>query len=145
MVAIASVLVTSATSSLTRTSNLPSPRLTPGWYNPFVSQGNISSTICVSGYTATVRPSYSYTKALKQMELKFRRMPGTVSDYELDHFIPLELGGNPYDTRNLWLEAWAGANKSDPYENALHKQVCNGSITLKQAREDIISFKRTNG
>jgi hypothetical protein len=131
--------------SFGQSSNLPNKRLTPGWYNPFVRQSNIQSTICVSGYSASVRPSYGYTSALKKMELKFRRMPGSISDYELDHFVPLELGGNPYDTRNLWLEAWDNAHKSDPYENKLHKMVCDGSITLKQARMDIIDFKRANG
>ncbi len=127
------------------TDNLPQRNLTPGWYNPFVNQSNIHNTICISGYTATIRPVYSYTSNLKKLELRYRRMPGTVSDYELDHFIPLELGGNPYDTRNLWMEAWANAHKSDPYENQLHKMVCNGSITLKQAQLDIIAFKRVNG
>lgn len=125
--------------------NLPSKRLTPGWYNPFVNQGNISSTICVSGYSASVRPNYSYTSNLKKLEIHYRRLPGTVGDYELDHFIPLELGGNPYDTRNLWMEKWSNAHVSDPYENQLHRQVCNGSLSLREARENIITFKRANG
>lgn len=139
------VVVLIVGNSKAATTNLPQRNLTPGWYNPFVNQGNINSTICVSGYTATIRPAYSYTSNLKKLELRYRRMPGTVSDYELDHFIPLELGGNPYDTRNLWMEAWSNAHKSDPYENQLHRQVCNGGLTLRQAREDIIAFKRAHG
>ena len=29
---------------------------------------------------------------------------GRMRDYEEDHLIPLELGGAPADTHNLWLE-----------------------------------------
>ncbi|MFD8393034.1 hypothetical protein ACFV2N_28495 [Streptomyces sp. NPDC059680] len=39
--------------------------LTPSAYNPDVTQSNIHSTICVSGWTATVRPPTSHTNPLK--------------------------------------------------------------------------------
>ncbi|MGW4994883.1 hypothetical protein ACWEQ3_46110 [Streptomyces mirabilis] len=38
---------------------LPDSSCTPGSYNPNVTQSNIHSTICVSGWTATVRPPTS--------------------------------------------------------------------------------------
>ena len=44
---------------------LPDPICTPGSYNPDVTQSTIGSTTCVSGWTATIRPSTSYTNALK--------------------------------------------------------------------------------
>jgi hypothetical protein len=44
---------------------LPDSSCTPGSYNPDVTQSNIHSTICVSGWTDTVRPSTSYTNPLK--------------------------------------------------------------------------------
>src|SRR5205809_6906934 len=83
---------------------LPSKHITPGWYNPDVKQSTISKTICVRGWTATIRPPYSYTSYVKKSELRYERLPGSIKDYELDHFIPLELGGSSYDTRNLWME-----------------------------------------
>ncbi|MGW4529241.1 hypothetical protein [Amycolatopsis sp. NPDC004378] len=35
---------------------LPDPACTPGALNPDVTQASIGSTICVSGWTATIRP-----------------------------------------------------------------------------------------
>lgn len=40
---------------------LPDPACTPGAIDPAVTQANISSTICRSGYTSTVRPPASDT------------------------------------------------------------------------------------
>jgi hypothetical protein len=35
--------------------------------------------------------------------------PGHIArEYELDHLIPLELGGDPLDPQNLWLQPWRG-------------------------------------
>jgi len=35
---------------------LPNSHVTPGALNPSVTQANIHSTICVRGYTKTIRP-----------------------------------------------------------------------------------------
>jgi len=48
---------------------LPNSRVTPGALNPSVTQANIHSTICVPGYTKTIRPPASYTTALKIRQL----------------------------------------------------------------------------
>src|SRR5579872_5329391 len=40
---------------------LPDPTCTPGSIDPAVTQATILSTICVNGYTKTVRPPVSYT------------------------------------------------------------------------------------
>jgi hypothetical protein len=66
-------------------------------------------------------------------------------DYEEEHLIPLELGGNPTDPRNLWPEPYAksipdgGARAKDEVENYLHKQVCAGVIPLQTAQQEIAS------
>lgn len=89
------------------------------------------STICVPGWTATIRPPLSYTEALKRSQLP----PGAkLSNYEEDHWIPLELGGAPREPRNLWPELWPDAHKKDAQENALRKAVCGGEISLEEAR-----------
>lgn len=44
---------------------LPDPKCTPGAINPAVTQDNIKNTICVPGFTRTVRPPVSYTTPLK--------------------------------------------------------------------------------
>ena len=59
--------------------------------------------------------------------------------YEVDHFISLELGGSN-DLSNLWPEPakpTPGFHEKDKVENYLHGQLCSGKITLVQAQQDI--------
>jgi hypothetical protein len=67
------------------------------------------------------------------------------SHYEEDHLISLELGGAPRSRRNLWAEPWSQAHKSDPRENAWHKKVCKGTLTLRQAQAEELAYKRAHG
>jgi hypothetical protein len=77
---------------------LPDPTRTPGALNPEVTQATIGSTICVRGWTRTIRPPQSYTSALKRQQLReFGYSDRRMSDFEEDHLVPLALGGAPYD------------------------------------------------
>ena len=120
---------------------LPDSACTPGSYNPSVTQSTIGSTICVSGWTATVRPPTSYTNALKaQGIVDYGYSDTTMSDYEEDHLVPLELGGAPRDPANLWPEPHYGsptAYTKDGVETKLKNAVCSGRITLASARNAI--------
>jgi hypothetical protein len=122
---------------------LPSSSLTPGVTNPNVTQANISSTICVSGWTATIRPPASYTTALKVKQLASGyALNGdtNTADYEEDHLISLELGGNPTDPNNLWPELYTttpNAHDKDKTENYLKARVCAGNMTLAEAQHEI--------
>ncbi|MFF6993009.1 hypothetical protein [Streptomyces sp. NPDC010273] len=122
---------------------LPDPSCQPGVYNSDVTQSTIDTTICVSGWTATVRPSSSYTTALKKVQIvQYGYTDTSTSSYEEDHFIPLELGGDPTSAQNLWPEPYAGsktAGNKDTVETKLKKAVCAGTITLSQARTHIKS------
>ncbi len=125
----------------------PDRLLTPGALNPAVTQATIGSTICVSGWTATIRPSSSYTSRLKIGQIvTYGYSDTSTAAYEEDHLISLELGGAPSDPRNLWPEPYAmsladgrptGARTKDSFENSLKKQVCAGTILLAQAQADI--------
>lgn len=120
---------------------LPDATCTPGSYNPDVTQATIGSTICVSGWTATVRPPTSYTNPLKaQGIIDYGYADTTISDYEEDHLVPLELGGAPRDPANLWPEPHYGTQTSytkDGIETKLKNAVCAGRITLAAARTAI--------
>lgn len=120
---------------------LPDSICTPGVADPRVTQGNIQTTICVSGYTTKVRPSTAYTDALKAQQIKAYGYSDTnLADYEEDHLIPLEIGGHPTDPNNLWPEPRTGsypATKKDGVENSLHNKVCSGLITLVAAQASI--------
>jgi hypothetical protein len=113
----------------------------PGAINPDVTQDNIKQTICVVGWTATIRPATSYTNAFKLELLHAQGLPDTdKTKYELDHYIPLELGGHPRNPDNLWLQPWGGAmgaKVKDRLETKLKKLVCDGEVTLERARTDI--------
>jgi hypothetical protein len=124
----------------------PNPDITPGTTNPDVTQANIHQTICVSGWTTTVRPPVSYTNNLKKEGItQYGYSDPKLKDYEEDHFIPLEIGGDPKDPKNLWPEPYdtkvsaktVGARQKDKVEDLLKKQVCAGTITLKEAQEQI--------
>jgi len=123
---------------------LPDPGCTPGAYNPAVTQSTVDSTICVSGWTATVRPPTSYTNPLKTQGITdYGYTDTSVADYEEDHLVPLELGGAPRDPDNLWPEPHYGtktAYSKDGVETKLKNAVCNGRVTLAAARTAI----RTN-
>jgi hypothetical protein len=67
------------------------------------------------------------------------------SHYEEDHLISLELGGAPDSHKNLCPEPHSQSVKSDPLENAWHKKVCNGTLTLRHARHEELVYKRAHG
>ena len=119
--------------------DLPDPQLTPGATDTTVTQENIRQTVCVKGYTKTVRPPAHYTNRLKKKQIReYGYADRNPKDYEEDHLIPLNIGGNPTDERNLWPEPrkseW-NAKKKDALEFALYKQVCKGSVSLKEAQD----------
>jgi hypothetical protein len=120
---------------------LPDRAVTPGARNAEVTQANVDETICVRGWTRTVRPPLSYTNRLKHRYLARAGLPrAAIHEFELDHLIPLELGGSPADPRNLWLEPWQGewnAHLKDDLERRLNRLVCRGEITLADAQEAI--------
>lgn len=110
---------------------LPDPRCTPGSYDPVMTRARI----CAAGYhTSTYRPPSSQTTRAKWnvVEPAYRQhVTG-----ELDHLVPLELGGSN-DMKNFWVEAGRIPNPKDTVENRLHREVCAGRISLRTAQLDI--------
>jgi hypothetical protein len=61
------------------------------------------------------------------------------SYYEIDHLVPLELGGSNRAS-NLWPEpegVLLGYRQKDRVENYLHREVCAGRMTLESAQRAI--------
>lgn len=108
-----------------------------GVMNPAVTQENIATTVCRSGWTKTVRPAASFTNALKSRQLAALHLPGRARDYEEDHYLPLELGGCPDCEGNLWPEPWPDARLKDVVETHLHREVCAGRLPLLEAQKMI--------
>jgi len=123
--------------------DLPDSALTPGYANPAVTQANVQTTICIPGWTKTIRPPASYTTKLKLKQLRgdgpYKSALGAAV-FEEDHLISLEIGGHPTDSRNLWPETWShpnGAHEKDQLENKLKRMVCAGTLTLDAAQQAI--------
>ena len=106
-----------------------------------VRQDTISQTICVPGYTASVRPSTSYTNGVKLKLMHEQSIPAEMAgSIELDHRIPLALGGHPRNLQNLTLQPWEGedgAKRKDRLERVLQKLVCASKVMLEDARRAI--------
>lgn len=99
----------------------PDPNCTPGaLLNVTVAQ------ICTPGYASKVR---NVPQAKKQQVLRaygLKSNPG-----EIDHLISLELGGSN-DLTNLWPQT--NYKDKDKLENLLHRQVCEGKLSLPKAQ-----------
>lgn len=119
---------------------LPDASLTPG-----LAATTDVHAICTRGYATHVRPKGALWRRLKDDAYNryhlARGHRSSVSPngvrrpaYEVDHLIPLELGGSPTDLRNLWPEPLADAKRKDKVENQLHTLVCSGRITLTAAQ-----------
>ena len=119
--------------------DLPDDKLTPG-----VTRDVDVNTLCHSS-TKLVRLTTTAMKlaVYKEYGIKPRHAPectGTGhSCYEIDHRIALEDGGAD-DIKNLWPQSYDGtwnAHVKDLYENFLHRKICNGELTIKQAQEEL--------
>ncbi len=122
---------------------LPDPACTPGATNPRVRATDEGSTICRKGWTTTVRPAYDVTGPEKVGSAAAYGYSGPFATGEYDHLVPLELGGDPNDPANLWLEpndrpgATSTTNSKDGLENRLRELVCSGRLPLAVAQSAI--------
>jgi hypothetical protein len=121
---------------------LPDPVCTPGAVDTAVTEATLASTICASGYTASVRPPTSITGPAKSASLvDYGMSAGPTVEY--DHLVPLELGGAS-TVSNLWPEPNKGTakgvnNPKDSVENSLKRAVCDHRVPLSTAQAAIAS------
>ena len=124
---------------------LPDRHCTPGALNPKVTTSTLKATICnPHGYTSKIRPPASVTgreKVANARSYGFKTDKASLHDAEYDHLVSLQLGGDPNDPRNLWIEPpspghtpGAGPNNDKTH---LHTAICNGSVTLAAAQKAI--------
>lgn len=109
---------------------LPNRRLTPG------AVATHSLAVICRTPTSSRRQVSDATKA--QVYARYG-LPVEHGAWEIDHLIPLELGGAVNDPRNLWAEPGAtpgghGSYDKDTVENHLNALVCNGKTTLAAAQ-----------
>ena len=68
-----------------------------------------------------------------------RTSSAVTSSYPGYHLIPLALGGDPNDPRNLWVEPQASPNPKDDVEFRLIQLVCRRKASLADAQAAIAS------
>lgn len=110
-----------------------------GRLNPAVTQATVAQTICRRGWAQSVRPSAAWSSKVKRSQLP---AGASVKDYQLDHLMPIELGGAPKDEANLRIMPVVRAKADDKEENRLHQSVCTGSMTLAAARVKMSEIKK---
>lgn len=112
----------------------PHRALTPGATLPVST-----AEVCVPGYSREVRDVSSATKreVFARYGLISVFADSTRNDFEVDHLIPLALGGSN-DIHNLWPQAYGtapwNARLKDRLENRLRQLVCAGELPLAEAQ-----------
>jgi len=103
--------------------------------NPAVTQATITDTVCVPGWTKSIRP---YVEEMRMIKAEMLAAIGESHEhrnrYQLNHRIPLALGGATIDRRNLILQPMALALEKDAIERCLVVAVCDGRLGLDEAR-----------
>lgn len=115
-------------------SHLPNPKLTPG-----DALRVTRDDLCDHKYE-DLDDSTPVTVKDQVFKRYGIRMGGPES-YNIDHLIPVSLGGSN-DVKNLWPQPLSGEwnhQKKNKLEDHLHKLVCQGELDLKTAQREIAS------
>lgn len=129
--------------------SLPNPRFGSG----STTGGGTFSQVCphVDPSLEAARPTTAEKAAIyHEYGLSY---PQPYGNFELDHIIPIELGGAPDSQQNLFPERNSAPdpamdakwhlssafvhNRKDTLEDALHQLVCSGKVDLALAQHDI--------
>lgn len=130
---------------------LPDPRCTSLTTNPDVTPATIRSTICRPGWATSVRPPVSVTNRIKAERIRAYGLDGVMAahDIELDHLVPISLGGGLADVAGLWPQPEAAPNLKDDVERAANAAVCRKGrdlrLTQRQMAGDWLALGRALG
>ncbi len=113
-------------------------RCSPGAYSSKLTKAVICSPSFRTGPIRNVPDSEKH-----QVEVEYGLAPKPYgSTLEIDHIVSLELGGsndpaNLYPERASFADNGPGYHVKDVLENAAHKAVCAGTISLRAAQREI--------
>ena len=127
------ILLACTAGSLASSPIRPDPRLTPGVGLPGITVTQIRQ----SGWAKRHRDVPEKEK--RRVYTEYGIAHHAPRAFEVDHLIPLELGGSN-DIRNLWPESYTGpwnAHIKDKLEDRLHALVCAGRLSLTVAQHAI--------
>jgi hypothetical protein len=113
---------------------LPDRRCTPG-----EAFGRVAALhVCRPGYAGSVGNVSAKLERAVYLEYDITRL---ASQYEIDHLVSLQLGGDN-SIANLWPEAATprpGFHEKDRLEKSLRQKVCSGSADLRAAQRMLAS------
>lgn len=108
------------------------PALTPGTLVP----GITVEILRQPGYAKRVRPGRWASARMKWATMKRYGISRLLfRHYTFDHLIAIENGGAPADPLNHWPQPVAEALLKDRLENALHRQIISGEVTIPAAAD----------
>jgi hypothetical protein len=91
--------------------------------------------ICSPGFSVSIRPPEAVTQRLKREMMSAQSIPWSrAREFELDHVVPLCLGGAPIDPANLQLQPWLEARAKDERERQACRAYCAGDLSLEEAQ-----------
>jgi hypothetical protein len=147
--------VAQQTSTAVDASNDPTSTILP---NASLTPGAVATVdtnvICRPGYATNVRPKgalWLHLKSEVYARYGITRGHRSITEpsgfrhsaYEVDHLIPLEIGGSPTSLENLWPEPIVSAKQKDLVENELHELVCSGRMPVALAQNAVAKDWRT--
>jgi hypothetical protein len=112
---------------------LPDPACTPGARFKNADRAHV----CKPGYSKTVRNVPQSVK--NRVYAEYGITSHNRATYEVDHLVPLELGGSN-SIANLFPEAASpkpGYHEKDRLENKAHDRVCDGARSLRATQRSI--------
>jgi len=112
----------------------PDRRCSPGAYYSRLT----TPVICAAGFrTSAIR---NVSDGMRHtVEIEYGLAPRAYGrTLEIDHIVPLELGGSN-DIANLYPERAPGYHTKDQLENVLRARVCSGAMQLRVAQAGIAS------
>lgn len=109
---------------------LPVRRLTPGATVTTVT----AAQVCTAGFVAKAG-TVNATRAA-EVFATYHVAAASRSLYQLDHLVPISLGGSNVQA-NLWPQLRATSVKKDDVENRLHNLVCAHKLALSSAQKAI--------
>jgi len=126
--ALAFLFVTQAVLAQQPTPILPDPKLTPGDTFDVTAQD-----VCVPGYAKKVRAVPAWLK--RQAYAEYGITQYKTGDYEVDHLIPLSLGGSN-SIRNLWPQSTKTSPWNSYVKDALWEETPQARVQWRIGSQD---------
>jgi hypothetical protein len=113
----------------------PDPLCTPGAVTTSINDVNAKSTVCSSGYLATLKPDAAAFALARKDVLAAYGLSTTSASYDVQFLIPLRLGG-AFDERNMWpvQKGTSTSRQKAVVDRTLAQAVCRGTGGVKTAQ-----------